>query len=99
LLDLALQPRAQVRGLFEAHPDRVLYGSDLLFERAFSTMSDDERRAALAHVKRVLEEDRAYYGTAGSLDVRGRELQGLGLPQATLQQLFEGNARRCYALG
>jgi predicted TIM-barrel fold metal-dependent hydrolase len=98
LLDLALQPVERVRSFFEAHPDRVLFGSDLLFETAFSAMSDRDRKAALAHVRQVFAQERAFYSRAGEQHVRGRDVQGLGLPEATLQQLFESNARRVYSL-
>lgn len=99
LLDLCLQPHERVRAFFEAYPDRVLYGSDLLFETAFSAMSEDERRAALERVRCVLEQDQAYYRKAGQLWLRERQVQGLGLSESTARRLFEDNARSCYALG
>jgi predicted TIM-barrel fold metal-dependent hydrolase len=99
LLDLALQPVERVRAFFEAYPDRVLFGSDLLYETAFSAMSERERAQALSHVRRVFEQERAYYGTAGEVTVRNRQVQGLALPEPVLAQLFERNARRCYGLG
>lgn len=99
LLDLALQPVERVRAFFDAHPDRVLFGSDLLFETAFSAMSELERQAALAHVRQTFQQEQAFYSQAGQLRVRGRDVSGLGLPEAILQQVFEANARRCYGLG
>jgi predicted TIM-barrel fold metal-dependent hydrolase len=98
LLDLALQPVTRVRAVFEAHPGRVLFGSDLLFVTAFSAMSERERQAALAHVRRTFQQEQAYYSQAGPLRVRGRDVSGLGLSEAIRQQVFEDNARRCYAL-
>lgn len=97
LLDLCLQPHERVRSFFEAYPDRVLYGSDLIFETAFSAMSEDERCAALGRVRLVLEQDQAYYRQAGPLWLRERQVQGLGLSPSTAQRLFEDNARSCYA--
>jgi predicted TIM-barrel fold metal-dependent hydrolase len=99
LLDLALQPVARVRAFFEAHPDRVLFGSDLLFETAFSAMPDGERQIALAHVRQTFQQEQAYYSQVGQQRVRGKDVSGLGLSEAIRQQLFEGNARRCYGLG
>ena len=99
LLDLCLQPHQRVSAFFEAYPDRVLYGSDLLFETAFSAMSADERRVALARVRLVLEQDQAYYRTAGPLRLRERQVHGLGLSESTACRLFEDNARSCYAFG
>jgi len=98
LIDLTLQPRARVRDFFEAFADRVLYGSDLLFERAFSAMTEPERAAALTEMRQRLEQERAYYETENLLSLRGRPIQGLGLSPRTLQHLFEQNARRCYQL-
>jgi len=99
LLDLCLQPHERVRSFFEAYPDRALYGSDLLFETAFSAMSAIQRQAALEQMRLVLEQDQAYYRNAGPLSLRGRQVQGLGLSPSTARCLFEGNARSCYALG
>ncbi len=99
LLDLSLQPPARVRAFFEAHADRVLYGSDLLFEKAFSAMSEAERSAALVQVREVLEQEPAYYRGSGVVPVRGKLLPALGLSPHTARCLFEDNARRCYALG
>jgi predicted TIM-barrel fold metal-dependent hydrolase len=99
LLDLSAQPHARVRDFFERFPDRILYGSDLLFETAFSAMSDAERAAALLQTRTVLEQEQAYYRRGGLQHVRGKRLQGLGLSEATQQRLFEANARACYALG
>ncbi len=99
LLDLCLQPKDRVQGFFEAHAERVLYGSDLLFETSFSAMSDGERLQALDQVRLVLEQEQAYYRQEGLLLVRGKQVQGLGLSARAAQCLFEDNARSCYALG
>ena len=99
LRDLSLQSPARVRAFFEAYAGRVLYGSDLLFETAFSAMSDAERNAALGQVREVLEQEQAYYRNAGVVLVRGKHLAGLGLSAQAARCLFEDNARRCYALG
>jgi len=99
LLDLAAQPFERVQSFFEAFAGRILYGSDLLFETAFSAMSDDDRRQALRQMRSVLEQEQAYYGRTDSLSVRGRPVRGLGLSEATQRQLFEDNARQCYGLG
>ncbi len=99
LRDLGLQPVERVRAFFEAYADRILYGSDLLFETAFSAMSEAERSAALGHVRQVIEQEQAFYRGAGPQHVRGKLLPGLDLSPATQHKLFEDNARRCYALG
>lgn len=99
LLDLCLQPLARVRAFFEAHADRVLYGSDLLFEKAFSAMTDAERVAALDQVRQVLSQEQAYYRKLGIVRVRGRDVHALGLSERAACCLFDDNARRCYALG
>lgn len=98
LRDLGLQPQARVRDFFEAFSDRILYGSDLLFETAFSAMSTDERARSLAQVQSVLEQEQAYYRQSGLVQVRGKQLPGLGLSPATQQRLFETNARSCYGI-
>ncbi len=99
LLDLGLQPVARVRSFLETYADRVLYGSDLLFERAFSAMDTAEREGALAQVRQVLEQEQSYYRGQGLVQVRGKLLPALGLSPAAQQLLFEGNARSCYGFG
>jgi len=99
LLDLALQPLPRVQSFFEMYGGRILYGSDLQFETAFSAMNETERGRALTQMRSVLEQERAYYSESGALAVRGQKLRGLGLSKATQRALFEDNARRCYALG
>lgn len=99
LRDLALQPPERVRQFFEAFKDRILWGSDLLFETAFSAMSDEQRSEALSHVRQTIAAEQSYYREAGEVQVRGKRLPGLGLSAATQQLLFEDNARRCYGLG
>lgn len=97
LPDLALQPTERVRTFFEVHAGRILFGSDLLYETAFSAMLAPQRELALAEVRRIFTEEQAFYRETGSRQVRGREVQGLGLSEAAQQQLFEGSARSCYA--
>lgn len=99
LQDLARQPVARVRAFFEAFSDRVLYGSDLLFETAFSAMSEDERRRALEQVRTVLQDEPAYYGQTGEVLVRGKRLQGLGLSEPVFERVMRKNAQACYGFG
>ena len=100
LLDLTLQPTERVRSFLESHANRVLYGSDLLFETAFSAMTEAERNTALAQVRQVLEQEQDYYyRRRGMVQVRGKLVEALELSTPTQQLLFQGNARSCFGLG
>lgn len=81
--ELGRQPRA-ARALFLRHPDRILFGSDLLPAVEMYRL-----------YYRFLETEDEYipYPTHGSGQGRWR-ISGLGLPRAVLEQVYAGNARR-----
>lgn len=81
--ELGRQPRA-ARALFLRHPDRILFGSDLLPATGMYRL-----------YYRFLETADEYfpYPTHGSGQGRWR-ISGLDLPPAVLAQVYAGNARR-----
>lgn len=99
LLDLAAQPASKVRSFIEQHADRVLFGSDLLFEQSFSQMTDTVRSEALERCRRAWSGEQAFYRDTGPVRFGGRTVEGLGLPQTILDQVFRTNAERCYFQG
>jgi len=82
--ELGRRPRASAR-LFEAHPTRVLFGTDI-----FPLRSDQY------HVYfRLLETDDEYFAYSPDLaPPNGRwTISGLSLPDATLERIYRANAR------
>ncbi len=94
--DLALQPPEKVRAFFKRFADRVLFGTDLVMHAPQAAMTDAERAQALRRTAECYRREFAYYETRDSLTLFGREVEGLGLPQALLEKLYLENARRWY---
>ncbi|MCZ7649163.1 MAG: amidohydrolase [Planctomycetota bacterium] len=93
--DLGKQDRARVRRLFEDFPDRILFGSDQ-HATAEDAASPEGRRTALERIRAGHAAAFAYYETDRVLELRGRSIQGLALPDAILKGLYLENARRWY---
>ncbi len=87
--DLGRQPRA-ARGLFCEHPDRILFGSDLI----------PPDPAGLRPILRFLETDDECYPYSDALPPRsGRwAISALELPEAVLEAVYSDNARRLLGL-
>jgi predicted TIM-barrel fold metal-dependent hydrolase len=94
--DLAFQDSDTVREFFLAYPDRVLFGTDLVYRRSQTTMTDDERRAIYANLRATYEMHFAYFEKDGPVSVRGRETRGLNLPAAVLDKFYAANAHAWY---
>jgi predicted TIM-barrel fold metal-dependent hydrolase len=88
--ELGRQPRA-ARRFLEAHPGRVLFGTDVFPASA----------EAYAHYFRVLESDDEHFGYGdGRPPEYGRwALYGLDLPPAVLQDVYRDAARAVLGLG
>jgi hypothetical protein len=94
LLDLARQDRGKIRDFLEKYADRVLFGTDMVFERAFSSLSPSELERSLTTVRQVYASELAFYSTGSELTYAGRTVHGLSLSRRTQEQLFGGSARR-----
>jgi predicted TIM-barrel fold metal-dependent hydrolase len=92
--DLACQDREAVRAFFEAYPDRVLFGTDIVIRNSHRAMPQEERASALARMTERYAHEFAYYEGDGELTVAGRTVRGLGLSPKVLQRLCYGNAVR-----
>lgn len=85
---LMLQPRAKVRAFLVKYPDRVLYGTDL------GLLPGQDPEAVARRLEAQYARDWRYFATGDTLDVDGRRVEGLALPEAVLRQLFRENAQR-----
>jgi len=94
LADLAWQDPAVVREFLDRYGDRVLFGIDIgcppagAGDAAIARFIDAYRDQAL--------QSYAYFEREGQVQVMGREVPGLALPEAMLEQLYRGNAERWY---
>jgi predicted TIM-barrel fold metal-dependent hydrolase len=96
LMDLTLQSPEVVRQFFIDYQDRLLFGTDVVQWKPVSQLSAEERTAHLAQMTERFQADFAYYETDQKLTMRGREIQGLGLPDEVLAKFYEQNARNWY---
>jgi predicted TIM-barrel fold metal-dependent hydrolase len=87
---LMMQPRDKVRAFLTKYQDRVLYGTDLV------VMPKDDTEKALAQWNDAYARDWAFFATNKTLDVKGRKVQGLELPEPVLRKLYHDNAVRWF---
>ena len=96
LLDMALQDHDKVKPFVEHYRDRILFGTDLVDDTPWSTLSADEvARKGPATQERIAAE-LAWYGHEGDMDIRDRTVRGLGLADDVLSDVVCGNAQRWY---
>ncbi len=95
LLDLALQDASKVRTLFSEFPDRILFGTDVVLVNP-DAISEDERLQAIARLRDTYATHFAYFESRGTVEVRGREVKGLGLSPGGLEQFYARNAQSWY---
>lgn len=94
--DLTYHDRDIVREFFRDYQDRILYGSDIVMRRPLSTLDTDQRQAACGKMRANCVEKFTYYDTDETLNIRGREVQGLALPEDILSKFYTTNARAWY---
>ncbi len=89
LPDLARQDRREVRALFAAYPDRILYGTDVVQRVPVSSLQEADRQAHLASLDARYARELDYLGK----DAGGR---GLGLPPEIFDRVVYANAVAWY---
>ena len=85
-----LQPRDKVRAFLIKYQDRVLYATDLV------VMPKDDTEKALAEWNDTYARDWKFFATNKTVEVKGRKVQGLELPEPVLRKLFHDNAVRWF---
>lgn len=83
---LMLAPPDKVRAFLTKYQDRVLYGTDL------DVNPDANMQEVLKDWQSTYERDWKYLATDETLDVNGKKVQGLKLPQPVLRKIFHDNA-------
>ena len=94
--DLAYQQSDLVRRFFQDYPDRILFGTDMVFRQPFSTLTEGERQTALASAEERYQTHFDYFESDQIVTVRERQVQGLGLSEEILEQFYRRNAQRWY---
>jgi predicted TIM-barrel fold metal-dependent hydrolase len=85
---LMIQPRDKVRNFLIKYQDRVVYGTDLEF------LNDESTADALKEWQQTYARDWKFFATDQMLAYRGRQIQGLKLPEPVLRHIFHDNAVR-----
>src|ERR1700733_3228093 len=85
---LMIQPREKVRNFLIKYQDRVVYGTDLEF------LANESTAEALKDWQDTYARDWKFLATDQMLQLRGREIEGLNLPEPVLRRLFHDNAVR-----
>jgi len=85
---LMLAPREKVRNFLIKYQDRVLYGTDLEF------LNGEATPEALKDWQETYARDWKFLATDQKLQLRGRQIEGLNLPEPVLRRIFHDNAVR-----
>jgi predicted TIM-barrel fold metal-dependent hydrolase len=85
---LMIQPREKVRTFLIKYQNRVLYGTDLEF------LIDESTPDALKDWQETYARDWKFLATGDMLPYKGRQIEGLNLPEHVLRHIFHDNAVR-----
>jgi len=85
---LMIQPREKVRNFLIKYQERVVYGTDLEF------LANETTPEALKDWQDTYARDWKFLATDQMLQLRGREIEGLNLPEPVLRRIFHDNAVR-----
>jgi predicted TIM-barrel fold metal-dependent hydrolase len=83
---LMIQPREKVRNFLIKYQDRVVYGTDLEFTAKEATPD------ALKDWQDTYARDWKFLATDQTLQLRGRQIEGLNLPEPVLRRIYHDNA-------
>ena len=83
---LMLAPREKVRNFLIQYQDRVVYGTDLEF------LANETTPDALKDWQDTYARDWKFLATDQTLQLRGREIHGLKLPEPVLRRIYHDNA-------
>ena len=83
---LMIQPREKVRNFLIKYQDRMVYGTDLEF------LNDESTADALKDWQETYARDWKFLATGQMLPYKGRQVQGLNLPEPVVRRIFHENA-------
>jgi len=85
---LMIQPRDKVRKFLIKYQDRVLYATDLEF------LNDEPTPDAVKEWQETYARDWKFLATGQTLQYKGRQIEGLNLPEPVVRRIFHDNAVR-----
>lgn len=94
--DLVTQDQGAVRAFFLAHHDRILFGTDVVYDQR-TTKSEEERIAATAKTDREIGRYRSYLEGSETVEAAGRRVAGLDLPADVVADVMVRNAGRIFS--
>ncbi len=97
--DLLIQPREAVRSFLLKYADRILYGTDVIWDKPAAVLTSTEMKEEEASYRALLETHWNYLAGSDTISIADKLLvplhvEGLNLPQHTLEAVYAGNARR-----
>jgi predicted TIM-barrel fold metal-dependent hydrolase len=93
--DLSRQPKDKVRNFFIRYQDRILHGVDLgVYSGPDDPMTEEEKLAAVERVEARYRREFKYYAGTGKVELAGKEVDGLGLPEDVLKKFYYENAKK-----
>ena len=81
-----LTPTEKVRAFLTRYQDRVLYGTDL------DLVADANAQESLKEWQKTYIRDWRFMATDETLDLNGRSVHGLKLPETVLRKIYRTNA-------
>jgi predicted TIM-barrel fold metal-dependent hydrolase len=93
--DLSRQPREKVRNFFIKYQDRIMYGVDqTVMPGQVKKMTKEEKASFVESIQAGYRNHWDYYAGYGPVEISGRTVQGLNLPEQVLEKFYFRNARR-----
>jgi amidohydrolase family protein len=86
VIHLVVMPGDRVRNFILKYQDRIVYGTDLGFEK------DASAADVITEWEEQYAKDWRYFATREKFAYQGHETQGLGLPLSVLKKLYHSNA-------
>jgi predicted TIM-barrel fold metal-dependent hydrolase len=93
--DLSRQPAEKVRAFFDKYQDRILYGVDFgVYAENEEGLTLEEKTAVVKRAEERYRRDFKFYAGTGSVEVAGKEVECLSLPETVLRKFYHENAKK-----
>lgn len=93
--DLSRQPAEKVRDFFSRYQDRILYGVDLsVYAGEGEELSQERKLNIVESAEARYRRDFQYYAGSGTVEIAGKEVECLALPEEILKKFYYENARK-----
>jgi predicted TIM-barrel fold metal-dependent hydrolase len=96
LLDMALQDTAKVRAFVEHYRHRILFGTDIVDDKPWSTLPAADVATKAPRIQARIASELTWYSKDGDMQIRDRTVPGLGLSDELYRDVVGRNAERWY---